>query len=70
MCSCLVVLSSNHVTHVCTQITTEATEWLNGNHTVFGKVVGGMDVVREMEGVGSSSGTPGVKVTIEDCGEL
>lgn len=30
-------------------ITTVATPWLNGRHTIFGKVVTGYDVVRKIE---------------------
>ncbi len=30
-------------------ITTVATPWLNGRHTIFGEVVSGMDVVRKIE---------------------
>ena len=30
-------------------LTTVATPWLNGNHAVFGEVVGGMDVVKNIE---------------------
>ncbi len=30
-------------------ITTKATPWLNGNHTIFGKVVKGYDVVEKIE---------------------
>jgi peptidylprolyl isomerase len=32
-------------------ITTAPTSWLNRKHTIFGKVVGGMDVVRKLEKV-------------------
>jgi cyclophilin family peptidyl-prolyl cis-trans isomerase len=30
-------------------LTTVPTPWLNGNHAVFGEVVKGMDVVKEIE---------------------
>ena len=46
------------------------TSWLDGKHVVFGSVTEGMDVVRTIEGVGSSSGATREKVIIEDCGQL
>ncbi|EAY12035.1 cytosolic cyclophilin, putative [Trichomonas vaginalis G3] len=49
-------------------ITVAATNWLNGHHVVFGRVVKGMDVVKKIEKVGSSSGTPSKKVVIVDTG--
>lgn len=32
-------------------ITTVETPWLNGNHTIFGEVIKGYDVVKKLEGV-------------------
>lgn len=40
-------------------ITVAATTWLNGNHTIFGKVIEGMDVVNEISKVQTSK--PGDK---------
>ncbi|CAK5055889.1 unnamed protein product [Meloidogyne enterolobii] len=37
-------------------ITTVKTEWLDGKHVVFGKVIEGMDVVKSVEAIGSQSG--------------
>ncbi len=51
-------------------ITTALTPWLDGKHVVFGKVTDGMDVVRQLEALGSRSGSPSAKVLIEDCGQL
>lgn len=31
-------------------VTTEAAPWLNGKHTVFGQITGGMDVIDKIEG--------------------
>ncbi|XP_073333736.1 peptidyl-prolyl cis-trans isomerase-like [Pagrus major] len=49
---------------------TVKTSWLDGKHVVFGKVVGGMDVVQAIEKVGSESGKTSKKVVIADCGQL
>jgi len=51
-------------------ICTEKTDWLDGKHVVFGKVVQGLDIVKKMENVGSEGGKTKKKVVIEDCGEL
>ena len=51
-------------------ITTVKTEWLDGRHVVFGKVLEGMDLIKEIESVGSNTGRPSQKVVIEDSGEL
>ena len=51
-------------------ITTIKTDWLDGRHVVFGKVIDGMDTVKAVEAVGSRSGRTSEKVTIVDSGEL
>jgi len=51
-------------------ITTIKTEWLDGKHVVFGRVVEGDQVIRNMEKVGSQSGKTAKPVTIADCGQL
>jgi peptidylprolyl isomerase len=51
-------------------ITTAPTPWLDGKHVVFGKVVGGMDVVEAMEAQGSRSGRTKQPVVLESCKEL
>jgi peptidylprolyl isomerase len=43
---------------------------LDGRHVVFGKVLEGEDIVKNIESVGSSSGKPASRVTIVDSGEL
>jgi len=49
---------------------TADTAWLDGKHTVFGKVVQGMDVVRGIEQVGSNSGATRARVMIQASGQL
>merc|ERR1711998_579878 len=49
---------------------TVKTDWLDGKHVVFGKVAGGMDVIKAIEAVGSQSGQCSQKVVIADCGQL
>jgi len=52
-------------------ITTKKTSWLDGRHVVFGKVIGGMPVVRKIENVKTDSRdkpTSGNEIKIVDCG--
>lgn len=52
-------------------ITTVKTPWLDGRHTVFGKVLEGMELVREIELVRTNRrDTPIVEVKITDAGSL
>ncbi|KAJ2005247.1 hypothetical protein GGI04_002317 [Coemansia thaxteri] len=51
-------------------ITTVVCNWLDGKHVVFGKVIKGMKVVKQVEGLGSGSGAPNGKITIKASGEL
>ncbi|XP_072514435.1 peptidylprolyl isomerase Ab (cyclophilin A) [Salminus brasiliensis] len=51
-------------------ICTADTAWLDGKHVVFGKVVGGHDVVKVIESKGNRSGKCSAKILIADCGQL
>ena len=52
-------------------ITLKDTAWLNGKHVVFGRVIKGMEVVREIEEVQTDDDDkPKVDVVIENCGEI
>nr|AAQ91264.1 2-peptidylprolyl isomerase A [Danio rerio] len=51
-------------------ICTALTSWLDGKHVVFGQVVEGLDVIKKVEGFGSSSGKTSAKIIIADCGQL
>ena len=51
-------------------ITLVKTEWLDGKHVVFGKVVEGLDVIQEIEKYGSESGQTSKKIVISDCGQI
>lgn len=45
-------------------------DWLNGKHTVFGRVVEGLKVLDDLEYVGTQSGKPKQVCKITDCGEI
>jgi peptidyl-prolyl isomerase F (cyclophilin D) len=49
---------------------TVKTPWLDGAHVVFGSVVEGMDILKEVESYGTQSGQPKAKILISDCGQL
>ena len=42
--------------------------WLDGKHTVFGKLVEGKETMIALHELGSDSGKPKSKVTIIECG--
>ncbi len=46
------------------------TPWLDGKHVVFGSVTQGMDVVKQIESLGSSSGRTSQQITVVECGQL
>jgi cyclophilin family peptidyl-prolyl cis-trans isomerase len=49
---------------------TVPTPWLDGKHVVCGHVVGGMEVVKAIERVGSKEGDTSQSVVVRDCGQL
>ncbi|MCO5610424.1 hypothetical protein L7F22_064661 [Adiantum nelumboides] len=51
-------------------ITTVVTSWLDGKHVVFGEVVDGLDIVKAIEGEGTSSGKTRSRITIAKSGTV
>ena len=51
-------------------ITTVLTPWLDGQHVVFGEVTDGSDLVKKIEGLGSTADSSQGKITIDACGEI
>ena len=49
-------------------ITTFPLPWLDGKHVVFGRVIKGYEIVKQMEQCGDSLGKPIKRVEIYDCG--
>jgi cyclophilin family peptidyl-prolyl cis-trans isomerase len=51
-------------------ITLKKTEWLDGKHQIFGRVMSGMAVVEKISSYGSRRGRPTKRVIIADCGTI
>lgn len=52
-------------------ITYKETPWLDGKHTVFGRVIKGFDICRKAEELKTTgSDKPDLEVKIVDCGQL
>jgi cyclophilin family peptidyl-prolyl cis-trans isomerase len=51
-------------------ICTVETPWLDGKHVVFGNVTNGLDIVKAIEALGSSSGRTSQTITIVECGQI
>lgn len=44
--------------------------WLDKGHVVFGKITEGMNILKDIESVGTESGMAMEEVKIDDCGEV
>ena len=51
-------------------ITFAETPWLDGYHVVFGEMIDGENVLKELESNGSKDGKPKIVLKISDCGEI
>jgi len=51
-------------------ISLRAADWLDGQYVAFGEVIGGMEVIKKMEAVGSTNGSTSAVIRISDCGEF
>lgn len=51
-------------------VCTAQTPWLNGKHTVFGKVTNGIELVKKIEAYGNDMGKPREEVKITNAGAL
>jgi len=54
-------------------ITTKATPWLDGKHVVFGEVIEGMEIVRQIEDcekTGDANSDPVVRIEVVECGQV
>jgi peptidylprolyl isomerase len=50
-------------------VTTVKAQWLTGKHVIFGTVLDGLDVIKEIEKKGTYGGKPRAVITIAECGQ-
>jgi peptidylprolyl isomerase len=50
-------------------VTTVKAQWLTGKHVIFGTVLDGLDVIKEIEKKGTYGGAPRAVITIAECGQ-
>lgn len=51
-------------------ITLDALPELDGRHVVFGRIIEGMNIVKQMEELGSEEGKPSKRINIKQCGQV
>ena len=51
-------------------LTFDKTPWLDGKHVVFGELMEGQSLAKQMEKLGSQDGGTRVRIVVKDCGEL
>lgn len=49
-------------------ITTSPQPQLDGKHVAFGQIIAGIEIINEINELGSNDGTPLVKISVSDCG--
>jgi peptidyl-prolyl isomerase E (cyclophilin E) len=62
--------SGSHTNNSQFFITFKRCDWLDQKHVVFGRVIQGIDIIRKIEKIGSTSGKPSALITITQCGQL
>ena len=51
-------------------ITFIKTDWLDGLHVILGEVISGLDILDNLNAIGSTDGTPSSSAGISDSGEI
>ena len=51
-------------------ITLSKTEWLDGKHVAFGRVVEGMETIKKIEAAGTANGATAKRLSIDNCGQV
>ena len=51
-------------------VTLAACPWLDGKHTVFGRISKGKDIMKQVEKYGKQDGKPSAAIVLVDCGQI